>query len=110
MTAMRLRALVLGLVVGAATLMAKNAEGVVVDFGGAPVAGATVLLKGETDSSVRSAVTKEDGTFVFVGLNADMDYSIRARDGDRESRPTQISRFNEKSKRIELRLPAADKK
>src|SRR4051794_5969586 len=87
---MRLRTLVLAIVVGATTLIAKNAEGVVLDVSGAPVAGATVLLKGETDSSVRSAVTKDDGTFVFVGLNPEMDYSVRARSGDRESRPANI--------------------
>ena len=104
------RVLLPAFLVSAAALWAKNAEGVVLDNAGAPVAGASVLLKGETDSSVRSAVTKDDGTFVFVGLNRDMDYSLKARAGDRESKSTEVTRFNDKGKRVELRLPAADKR
>lgn len=93
----------------AAGLMARNAEGVVVESGGAPVAGATVFLKGVSDTSVRSAVTKDDGSFMFVGLNPEGDYTVHARLGDRETRAASISRFNEKLKKIELKF-AADKK
>ncbi len=102
---MKLRAVLLSLA-AAATLMAKNAEGVVVEANGSPVTGATVLLKGVTDSSVRSAVTREDGTFVFVGLSSEADYEVRARLGDKETKSASISRFDNKVRRIELKFPA----
>jgi hypothetical protein len=95
--------------VAAAGLMAKNAEGVVVESNGTPVTGATVLLKGVTDSSVRSAVTRDDGTFVFVGLSPEGDYEVKARLGNRETKSASISRFDQSVKRIELKFPAQKK-
>ncbi|MDZ4798386.1 MAG: carboxypeptidase-like regulatory domain-containing protein [Bryobacteraceae bacterium] len=102
---MKLRVALLSLV-AAAGLMAKNAEGVVMESNGSPVTGATVLLKGVTDSSVRSAVTREDGTFVFVGLSPEADYEVRARLGEKETKPASISRFDNKVRKIELKFPA----
>ncbi len=105
---MKFRAAVLTLV-AAAGLMAKNAEGIVTESNGSPVTGATVLLKGVTDASVRSAVTRDDGTFVFVGLSPEGDYEVKARMGNRETKPASISRFDNRVKRLELKFPA-DKK
>lgn len=101
---MKLRVALLTLV-AAAGLMAKNAEGIVVEAGGAPVTGATVMLKGVTDSSVRSAVTRDDGTFVFVGLSPEADYEVHARRGNQETKSAKISRFDQNVKRIELKFP-----
>lgn len=80
--------------VAAVGLWAKTAQGVVVDSEGAPVGGATVLLKGQSDSSVRSYVTQPDGTFTFVGLNPDFYYKLRARAGKQESSEAEIGRFD----------------
>jgi Carboxypeptidase regulatory-like domain len=105
---MKVRAALLTLA-AAASLMAKNAEGVVLEANGSPVTGATVMLKGLTDSSVRSAVTREDGTFVFVGLSPEADYEVRARIGDKETKTASISRFDNKIRKIELKFPAERK-
>jgi hypothetical protein len=105
---MKLRAALLTLV-AVAGLMAKNAEGVVVETNGSPVTGATVMLKGVTDSSVRSAITREDGTFVFVGLSPDSDYELRARLGNRETKAANVSRFDQQVKKVELKFPAEKK-
>src|SRR5690348_10736617 len=105
---MKFRAALLTLV-AAASLMAKNAEGVVVESNGSPVTGATVMLKGVSDSSVRSAVTRDDGTFVFVGLSGEADYEVRARLGERETKAAKISRFDQQVKKIELKFPAEKK-
>jgi len=98
-------AVVLGFVL-TISLSAKTVDGVVVDSANAPITGATVLLKGETDGSVRSAVTRDDGTFSFVGVNPDLDYSVRARIQERETKTTNVSRFDEKAHRIVLHVPA----
>lgn len=80
--------------VATAGLWAKTAQGLVVDSEGAPVGGATVLLKGQSDSSVRSYITQTDGTFTFVGLNPDFYYKLRARVGKQETGEAEVGRFD----------------
>lgn len=97
----------------AAGLWAKNAQGVVTDSAGAPVAGATVLLKGESDSSVRSYITKDDGSFSFVGLSPDLYYNLKARVGQHESGQVTITRYDkseEKKVQLKFDVPAQDLK
>jgi len=97
--------------VAAACLLARNAHGVVIDAAGAPVPSATVLLKGESDSSVRSYITQKDGTFNFVGLNDDLYYSLKARVGKHETKEAQIGRFDkigEKPIQLKFNVPASE--
>src|SRR5579872_6004510 len=42
------------------------------------VTGAVVQLKNTKTLQVRSFITKEDGTYYFLGLSPDVDYELRA--------------------------------
>lgn len=56
----------------------RSLSGVVRDEQENPADGAVVQLKDTKSLQVRSFITKEDGTFQFHGLSADVDYQVKA--------------------------------
>jgi hypothetical protein len=69
-------------------------SGTVTDENGEPVEGAVVKLSSPSVVAVRSAITRDDGTYHFSGLNGRIDYYLRARHEDRQSRRHKVSRFS----------------
>jgi len=74
----------------------RTARGIVVDTEGHAIQGAVVQMKNLQSLMIRSFVTQEDGTFRFTGLNRDVEYELRARQGSRWSGKKLISRFDSK--------------
>lgn len=56
----------------------RSLSGLVRDEKENPADGAIVQLKDTKSLQVRSFITKEDGTYHFHGLSADVDYQIKA--------------------------------
>jgi hypothetical protein len=80
-------------------------SGTVTDDNGEPVEGAVVKLSSPSVVAVRSAITREDGTYHFSGLNGKIDYYLRARHEQRQSRRHKVSRFSSRNDHtVDLRL------
>lgn len=56
----------------------RSLAGVIRDEKDNPADGAIVQLKDTKSLQVRSFITKEDGTYHFHGLSADVDYQVKA--------------------------------
>ena len=83
----------------------RSVQGVVTSGEDAPVAGAVVQLKNTKTLQIRSFISKEDGSYVFNGLNADVDYELRAEYQGSSSSPKTVSSFDSrKAVTINLKL------
>ena len=79
--------------------------GVVTDSAGEPVAGAAVKLSNRVTLKIRSFITQADGTYRFVGLHPDMDYTVRALKNRLRTNTRQLSRFTrQESVQADLRF------
>jgi hypothetical protein len=78
----------------------RAVKGVVTDGGGQPVAGASVRLKNLVTLKIRSQITDRSGSYRFTGLNARMDYELRASHKDKSSEWVILSRFDEGAERV----------
>lgn len=84
---------------------ARAVSGVVSDSAGKPVAGAVVLLKDTKTLQVRSYVTKDDGTYRFLGLSSNDPYELRAQRNGSSSNSKTLSQFDShKEAKINLKL------
>jgi hypothetical protein len=107
-------AIVLALVfaTGAAAQNKKNeatrsVEGAVSSPDGQTVTGAVVFLKNVKTLQVTSYITKEGGTYVFHGLNPNIDYELRAESKGLSSSARTLSSFDTRAKAvINLKLNA----
>jgi len=83
----------------------RSVQGNVTSAEDTPLAGAVVQLKNTKTLQIRSFVTKEDGSYYFNGLSADVDYELRA-DYQGSASPTRtLSSFDSrKSATINLKL------
>jgi Carboxypeptidase regulatory-like domain len=80
-------------------------EGVVVDAQGAPVPNAIVLLKDTKTLQIRSYLAQQDGNYHFFGLSTDVNYQVRAHNGEMTSPWKLVSVFNSRDHvKIELKL------
>jgi len=68
--------------------------GVVSDSKGNGLAEAVVQLEDEVTLSVRSYITSAGGRYQFFGVNADIDYTLRARYRNHWSKRHLLSRFD----------------
>lgn len=85
----------------------RSVQGTVSDSGDALVNGAVVQLKDTKTLQIRSYITKDDGTYHFHGLNANVDYELKA-DYQGASSPTKaLSSFDSRKEAvINLKLDA----
>ena len=71
--------------------------------------GAVVQIKNTKTMQVRSFITKADGIFTFAGLNAGVDYELKATFRGMESAVRTVSTFNDR-KRVIINLRLEPKK
>src|SRR5215469_2320852 len=72
----------------------RSVEGVVTSPEDVPLAGAVVQLKNTKTLQIRSFVTQEDGHYYFHGLNADIDYEVKADYNGQSSATHTLSSFD----------------
>jgi hypothetical protein len=78
-------------------------QGVVMDAGGRPIAGAVVQIEDLTLLQIRSFVTMANGRYHFCCLSFDREYQLRARYGRVWGSPKTLSMFNSR-KQVTLNL------
>jgi hypothetical protein len=64
------------------------------------VAGAVVQLKNTKTLQVRSFITKDDGTYYFLGLSPDIDYELHAEYQGASSSTKTLSSFDSRKEAI----------
>lgn len=70
-------------------------RGVVRDPGDSPVEGAVVKVKDTKTLTIRSFITKADGSYIFNGLSVNVDYEVMAETRDGSTSPTKtLSVYN----------------
>lgn len=87
----------------------RTIEGMVIDAHKVPVANAVVLLKDTKTLQVRSYLAHGDGHYHFYGLSSDINYELRAQQGDLMSKPKTVSVFDS-HKVVHLNLKLNKKK
>ena len=75
----------------------RIAKGRVLDKAGAPVKGAVVYLRDDRSSSVKSAISTDDGSYRFVQLAQGTDYDLWAQIDQKKSKTRAISSFDTKN-------------
>ncbi len=106
-----LAALGLALVAHSPALMAQSrdtlraVEGTVHDSDGNAVNGAIVQLKDMKSLQIRSFITRENGAFVFQGIKKSVEYELKAKHQDKESKPKLLTIFDDRQRAtIDLKL------
>ncbi|MCU1295405.1 MAG: hypothetical protein JWP08_4255 [Bryobacterales bacterium] len=80
-------------------------EGMVVDTKGAPVPNAVVLLRDTKTLQIRSYLARPDGNYHFFGLSTDVNYQVRAHNGEMTSPWKLVSVYNSRLHvKIDLKL------
>ena len=87
----------------------RTIQGTVVDSRKVPVQNAVVLLKDTKTLQVRSYLAQKDGLYHFYGLSSDINYELRAQQGDMMSKPKTVSVFDS-HKVVVLNLKLTKKK
>jgi Carboxypeptidase regulatory-like domain len=83
----------------------RSVQGVVTSPEDTPVAGAVVQIKNTKTLQIRSFIAKEDGSYYFNGLSADVDYELRAEFQGMSSSNKTLSSFDtRKAATINLKL------
>jgi hypothetical protein len=72
----------------------RSVNGAVTDTSGAPLKGAVVQLENTKTLQVRSFIAKDDGAYVFNGLNTDVDYQLTAQWNGKRSGMKVLSSFD----------------
>jgi hypothetical protein len=72
----------------------RTVQGLVTDAQDKPVAGAVVQLKNSKTLQVRSFITQDRGTYLFHGLDPNIDYSLRAEYQGASSADRTLSSFD----------------
>jgi len=89
-----------------AQLTERAVSGVVTDRHGNTLPKAIVLLENTMDLSVRSYITDKDGVYHFAGLNADIDFTLKAHYRNYWSETKTLSKFNSsKNPHVTLVIP-----
>ena len=83
----------------------RAVEGTVTDSGGTAVNGAIVQLKDTKTLQIRSFITRENGAFVFQGLRKSVEYEVKAKFKDRESKSKLLTIYDDRQRaQVDLKL------
>ena len=74
----------------------RSVNGVVTNEQEDPIEGAVVQLKNTKTLQVKSFITNQDGGYYFHGLDTNVDYQLKARSGNVESRTRTVSTFDDR--------------
>ena len=94
---------------GSGAVSLRSIEGVVTDAAKNPVPNAIVLLKDTKTLQVRSYLAQKDGRYHFYGLSTDVNYELRAQEGDLMSKVKTVGVFDSHA-RVKLNLRLTKKK
>jgi hypothetical protein len=84
----------------------RSVAGVVTDKRGNALPGAEVQLEDSIALSVRSYITRDDGRYHFSRVNANIDYTLKAKYRQYWSKPKALSQFNSaEHARVDLVIP-----
>ena len=72
----------------------RTVQGVVMDSGDNPVAGAVVQLKDTKTLQVRSFITQQNGAYHFGGLSTNIDYELKAEHNGTSSATKTLSIYD----------------
>jgi hypothetical protein len=72
----------------------RSVSGVVTNSSGAPLKGAVVQLENTKTLQIRSFIATDDGTYIFNGLNTDVDYQLSAQWSGKRSGTKTLSSFD----------------
>ena len=86
----------------------RPVQGIVTDPSDKPIEGAVVQLKNARTLQVRSYISQEDGSFVFQGLDKNIDYTLKATHQGRSSDERTLSSFDSREKPV-INLKLNDK-
>ena len=75
----------------------RTVHGKVEDKSGAPIKGAVVYLQDSRSSAVKSAISEDDGSYRFVQLSQNTDYTLWAKSNGKQSKNRTISSFDSKN-------------
>ncbi len=75
----------------------RTVQGTVTDASGKPVAAAVVQLKNTKTLEIRSFIAKDDGSYVFHGLNRNVDYELKAEGQGASSGVRTLSAFDSRT-------------
>ena len=78
----------------------RSVEGFVRDQNEAVVNSAIVQLKNTKTLQIRSFITRDDGRYQFHGLSTNIDYELRAEQGDSSSAVRRLSVFDSRRKAV----------
>ena len=87
----------------------RTVQGLVTDSQDKPVVGAVVQLKNSKTLQVRSFITQDRGTYLFHGLDPNIDYSLRAEYQGASSSERTLSSFDTRREPV-VNLKIEDKK
>lgn len=76
----------------------RAVEGTVRDSSGSPVNGAIVQLKDTKTLQIRSFITRENGAYLFQGLKKSVEYELKAKFQDRESKPKVLTIYDDRER------------
>ena len=74
----------------------RSVKGIVTNEQEDPIEGAVVQLKNTKTLQVKSFITNRDGSYYFHGLDTNVDYQLKARSGNVESRTRTVSTFDDR--------------
>ena len=77
--------------------MQRTVTGKVQSKDGTPLKGAIVYLEDSRNSSVKSCIVDDDGSYRFVQLSQNTDYQIWVRSNDKKGPVKTISSFDSKN-------------
>ncbi|MBC8166910.1 MAG: carboxypeptidase regulatory-like domain-containing protein [Bryobacteraceae bacterium] len=78
----------------------RSVQGAVLTADDDPIEGAVVQLKDTRSLTIRSFITRANGTFQFQGLSPDVDYELKAESKGKTSSAKTLSSFDSRKQAV----------